>query len=185
MNDGPSTEELRRIARAAGCRVSAVHRLEDGTLAHDLECRTHAAKVALLDALATWDARQPDVRRAAEMAAAGARTSLEQIAALHRLVRDGVLYTDEPIETFSPPMRVLRVGIGDCDDQARLLLALLRSLGHSARPATLGSPPTHVGAQVQLGGVWYWLETTIAAEPGEHPLAAAHRLGIETREDIA
>ncbi|OGS00205.1 MAG: hypothetical protein A2V88_08330 [Elusimicrobia bacterium RBG_16_66_12] len=184
MSDGPSPSEAAAIAGAAGCRIARSHRLSDGSWAHEIECASHATKVAFLDGLASWDALQPSVRRAAEGVAAGARTTLDQIRAIHRLVRDGVLYTGEPRETFSPPLRTLRVGLGDCDDQTRCLLALLRALGHRTRPGTLGEPPRHIAAQVQLGATWHWLETTIAAEPGEHPLAAAKRLGLATRVDL-
>jgi len=182
--DGPDPRTAAKLARAAGCRVVASHRLHDGTVAHELGCHSHAAKVRFLDLLAEWDSLQPDVRRTAEQICRGSRHQLDQIAALHRMVRDGVLHTDEPRETFTAPMYVLRNGVGDCDDTARLLLALLRSLGLSGRLGTLGSPPRHVAAQVQLAGAWWWLETTIDAEPGEHPLDAAKRLGITTRGDL-
>jgi len=181
---GPSVEQVRALARKHRCSVVETYALPDGERAYFLECRSHRDKVRLLDDLAAIDAFDPALRRLAEQIAAGAASRLEQIERLHAFVRDHVVHTDEPIETFSPPMWVLQSRIGDCDDTARALVALLRALGHTARLATLGDPPSHVAAQVELGGGWYWLETTIAAHPGEHPLDAAARLGIATRPDL-
>lgn len=139
--------------------------------------------------LAEYDSQTPDVRRAAERIVAGERTQLGQIKALHRRVRDGVTFTRERVETFSPTMRTLEQNIGDCDDTARALMALLRSLGFEAGVQTLpelatGKTPKHVAAQVKHDGRWQWLETTIKGEMGEHPMAAARRLGITTRSDL-
>lgn len=186
---GPPPELAARIARAAGCRIERTTRLHDGSWAHRVVCRDHRAKVRLLDALASYDASTPDVRRLAERIASGARSSAEQAARLHAYVRDRVTFTREPIETFSPTLHVLAVAAGDCDDSTRALLALFRAVGLHARPATLppldsGRPPRHVAAQVQLGGAWRWAETTLRAQLGEHPIAAAQRLGVVTRGDV-
>lgn len=144
----------------------------------------------LLANLAEYDSRTPDVRRAAERMVRGARNQWQQIEALHRHVRDGVTFTRERVETFSPTMHTLEAGVGDCDDTARALMALLRSLGFEAGVQTLpeietGRVPLHVAARVRHGGRWHWLETTLkGAQPGEHPLAAARRLGVHTRPDL-
>ena len=166
------------------------NQLHDGSWAHRIECRSHRAKVKFLANLAEYDSRTPDVRRAAERIVAGAKNGQQQIEALHRHVRDHVTFTRERVETFSPTMYTLDMGIGDCDDTARALMALLRSLGFEAGVQTLpeaqtGRVPLHVAAQVKHNGRWQWLETTIKAEPGEHPMAAARRLGINTRPDLA
>ena len=152
-------------------------------------CKSHAAKVKFLVNLAEYDASTPDVRRAAERIVAGAKTSAEQVARLLARVQR-VTFTKEKEETFSPTMWTLDVGVGDCDDTARALIALLRSLGFEAGAETLplsstGKPPIHVAAVVKLGGRWQWLEATIAARVGESPTAAARRLGIKTRPDLA
>jgi transglutaminase-like putative cysteine protease len=182
--DGPGPDEVAGLVRRHGGRYVGAYDLPGGGQAFHLEFPDHASKVAFLDGLAELDAFTPWVRRAAEQIAAGAAGPVEQIARLHAYVRDRVAHTEEPIETFSPPRWVLESRIGDCDDTARALLALLRSLGHRGRLATLGHPPRHVAAQVQLGDDWHWLETTIPARAGEHPLEAAKRLGIVTRSDL-
>ncbi len=189
MRYGPPPSIARRIARLSGCRVVRTHHLHDGSCAFSIRCRNHRAKVRLLVNLAEYDAHTPDVRRAAELAVAGARTPEAQIAALHRRVRDGVTFTKEINETFSPTMWTLDARLGDCDDTARALVALLRSLGFTAGVQTIPPyesrrPPVHVAALVNHGGRWHWLETSIAARPGEHPLEAARRLGIRTRPEL-
>lgn len=180
----PSPEQLVALAARHGAVIERSYTLPDGEPAWLLALPSHAAKVALLNDLAELDGFNPSVRRYAELVARGARTRTEQILRLHAHVRDTVVHTDEPIETFSPPLWVLRSRIGDCDDSARALVALLRSLGFVARIATLGDPPKHAAAQVHHSGEWHWLETTVRAFPGEHPQAAANRLGIRARRDL-
>jgi transglutaminase-like putative cysteine protease len=179
-----------QITRGGGCRVLGSSTLHDGGHAFEVGCKTHAAKVALLDRLAEADAELPDVRRLAENVTAGARSDAERAVRLHEYVKDRVSFMRERRETFTPTLRTLEIGGGDCDDSARALMALLLSLDIPARLETLperatGAVPVHVAVQVQIGGEWLWLETTIDAEPGEHPTAAARRLGVPMREDLA
>ena len=189
MTYGPTPDEAARIARACGCRILAVHVLPDGELAYRFDATSHKNKVRLLVELAAYDARTPEVRRAAELAAAGSSSAREQVEALHRYVQEKVVFTREPVETFSPTMHVLEVGMGDCDDSARALMALCGALGHRVAAATLPPmssqrSPLHVAAVARMDGAWRWLETSIAAWPYEHPIAAADRLGIKARPDI-
>lgn len=191
---GPDADEAARIAEHAGCRIVESYQLHDGSWAHDIRCESNASKVKFLAELAEYDAHVPDVRRLAELVVqrAGATTPIDQAAALHAFVRDGVTFTKEIRETFSPTMRTIELALGDCDDSARALLALLRTLGHRAGLETIppwrdadAYNPVHVAAQLWTPTGWQWLETTIAAEPGEHPLEAKQRLGVTGREDIA
>lgn len=179
-----------QITRGGGCRVLEAVSLHDGGTAFEVGCTTHAAKVELLDRLAEADAELPDVRRLAENVTAGARSDAERAVMLHAYVKDRVAFMRERREVFSPTLRTLAIGGGDCDDSARALMALLLSLDIPARLETLperstGAVPVHVAAQVHIGGAWHWLETTIDADPGEHPTAAAKRLGVPMRDDLA
>lgn len=185
----PPQRVLESICAASGCTAGEAIELFDGTVARRASCRSPMAKVQLLANLAEWEARNlPDVRRLAETVAAPATSRRGQVEALHRFVRDRVTFTGEPIEIFSPTLHTLERGLGDCDDSARALLALLRSLDIRAGLRVLPEPqrgnPVHVAAVAFDGEEWIWLETTIAAEPGEHPAAAAGRLGIKLRPDL-
>lgn len=188
--DDHTPAETESIIRRAGCTTLKRVVMYDGHTAFDVDCHTHRAKVGMLEALAEADASLPDVRRRAEDVTAGARSDAERAERLHAYVQRTVSFAAEPRETFSGTMRTLRIGQGDCDDSARSLMALLRAMGLRARLETLplratGTDPVHVAAQVDLGGGWQWLETSIAASPGEHPIAAARRLGITMRPELA
>ena len=184
-----SPADTRRIVQGAGCRVIERVDLYDGHTAFEVDCGTHSRKVDLLSDLAEADADLPDLRRIAEDVTAGSADDTERAVALHRFVIDTVGFVKEKRETFSPTLRTLEIGQGDCDDSARALMALLRAMDIPARLETLpprasGGVPLHVAAQAQIGGQWKWLETSIDAWPGEHPLQAAKRLGIHARPEL-
>jgi len=123
---------------------------------------------------------------------------LEQPAAVLEWVQQNIQYVDdtppvklrewlrrlqvgrpgEPFERFAGPARTLALGTGDCDDSARLVRAVLRSLGHRCRLVFVGSTsvPWHVTAAIRQGDGWYWLDASLAARPGEHPLKAKERI---------
>lgn len=170
----------------AGARLLSVQTVAGGQRAYRIDCGTHANKVRLLDLLATYDAGDPDVRGLGELCAGAHRGDPWQtMAAAQRLVQSHVTHIDEPVETFTHTMRTLELGRGDCDDSARAVCAILRSVGVPARLRTIGTPPRHVYAEGQTeDGRWHPLEATIDAKPGEPPLAAAERLGITGREDL-
>lgn len=60
-----------------------------------------------------------------------------EIRALFEFVRDRVRFLRDPVdlELVQAPRVTLRNGVGDCDDKATLLAALLRAIGHRARIA--------------------------------------------------
>jgi transglutaminase-like putative cysteine protease len=124
---------------------------------------------------------------------------LDQLAAVQRWVQQEIAYVPDdpgpaltgwlsalsqrPGEVFRSPAETLRVGYGDCDDHARLVRALLRALGWDARYVVLQRGRlAHVVTAVP--GTWHgadgdriWVETTLPAELGEHPIVALGRLG--------
>lgn len=185
---GPDPDEAKKIAKASGCSVARSERLHDGSWAHEVNCRSHAAKVRFLANLAEYDSRLPDIRRLAERVAAGAPNARAQAARLQQFVQKAVTFTKEPRETFSPTWRTLEHGLGDCDDSSRATLALARSLGLTAGLRTIPelgqAVPTHVAAVLKDGAEWIWLEASIPARFGEHPQHAARRLKAE-RPDLA
>ena len=183
MSDTSSISRARRAALAGGCTFRAVR--HGGDLSYRFECPNHRSKLRVLDELATIDACDPWVAsRARAIAADALGDRLQTLLAAHRYVRDGVEFIEEPCETFQAARLTLSSQVGDCDCSALALAALLRSLGYVVRFGTLASPPTHVAVQVLWEGRWEWLETTMKAEPGEHPLAARERLGADDRPDL-
>jgi hypothetical protein len=174
-----------RIARHSGCVIEIGEQLHDGTRSYEVKCPSHAAKVQLLANLAEYDSRDPEIVRLSEKIASVGNGEPEKIAALvHAFVRDGVAHLPEPREKFQPTGRTLALGIGDCDDTARAVYALAKGAGLRPALLTLGDPPRHVAAGIQLGGVWRWADASLPARFGEHPIAAAKRLGLKVREDL-
>jgi transglutaminase-like putative cysteine protease len=114
-------------------------------------------KAAWLDAMATLDARLPETRALARRFAMGRYADPNELGALarefHRFVRDSIRYVRDPAgEEFTDSDHILLRGYGDCDDKARLFVALCRSAGIAARtrPCFIGDDFVHVQAEVLL-----------------------------------
>jgi transglutaminase-like putative cysteine protease len=140
-----------------------------------------------LVAISAEDAETPGARDLALSLGAGRPGFVE---AAFRYVQRSVVFAREAGEVFQQGSYTLAIGAGDCDDQARLLYAVLVAGGARARLVFLTRPgatgPVHVVTQACVAGAWQWLETTIAARMGEAPYAAAERLGLlRDRADIA
>jgi len=184
---------LRVAAARARCRVvSLVARpsASGPVLAGRVECPDGWAAARMLVAAAAEDAKTVGARDLALELRRGAPDDESFARRVHAYVLEHVAFVREAGEVFAAPWYTLGVGAGDCDDHARLTYAILAAGGVPARLAFLspkGSPgPSHVVAQAGAGGAWHWLETTVAARFGEHPMAAATRLGIRLqRRDIA
>lgn len=95
---------------------------------------------------------------------------------LQHYVRDHIRYVRDvrDVETLQTPKTTLRLGAGDCDDQAVLLASLLEAVGASTRFEALGvrgGGYSHVISAVQAGRsrsgdeVWVPLETIFRADP--------------------
>lgn len=186
---------LRRAAARARCRVETLTERQTSAgpaLAGHVVCPDGWAAARLLLAAALEDARTPGARVLALELRSLAPSDEAFARAVFDLVRARVRFVREAGEVFAAPWYTLEVGAGDCDDHARLAFALLVAGGVPARLAFLyrkrhaNLGPSHVVAQVGLRGSWRWLETTVAAEFGEHPYDAARRLGLlSARQDIA
>ena len=184
-----SFAELAPVVERSGCRIVRGTALENGDTAWHVECPSHRAKVGLLANLAELDSHQPAIIQLARAIAAGSDHSRAGIArALLAFVGERVDFLPEPIELFRPAENTLEDGIGDCDCSARAYLALARAAGLQAGLATLGDPPTHVAPVVRVDDPegWAWAETSVrGAQLGEHPIAAARRLGVKVRPELA
>lgn len=93
-----------------------------------------------------------------------------QVRAVHAFVRDNIKYVRDvrDVETIQTPDYTMRMGSGDCDDQAVLTCCMLESLGFQCRflaQAIRGEGFSHVSGQVMLGTRWVNLETIIPTLP--------------------
>ncbi len=192
-----SQAQLVAAAQAAGMGVRSVGQLGDqvtGELTFDDADPWAAAR--LLDQLAHEDASDPvvvawslSILKATRdaMGERGPTLSPELVTAfgeaLFANVQSEIAFVHEPGERFQSAATTMQLGAGDCDDHARLLLALALAGGLNARMLFIPDPdtgePVHVVDQIEDGnGMWRWAETTIAAEYGEDPLVAVRRLQL-------
>jgi hypothetical protein len=183
-------EALYTEIERAGCRI--VSDGGDGFVL--IDCPDDDAKIAVLDAAAWVDARYDGrIRRFALGILRGLPDAKRPTIAraLHAFVRDSIRYVGEGIETFQSAWQTITLGFGDCDDVARLLLALARAVGIPARLEILrrdrDGRPKHATVKLNDGAGYQWAECTIAARFGEHPVAAMKRIGAASaggRDDI-
>jgi hypothetical protein len=197
---------IQRAAAGVGCRVELLHvqgarlgmlegrtRISDGgpaQLVGRLRCVDGWAAARLLVALAAEDARTPGARAFARQLRHRWPSDRDFAAGLHSWVKRHVRFVREHGEIFQSGAMTINEGAGDCDDHARLVYALAVAGGLDAAIGILhrgdASGPAHATAQLVLGGVPVWAETTVDARLGEEPNAAAKRLGLSrSRTDIA
>lgn len=93
------------------------------------------------------------------------KDSYSEARALFEYVRDHVRYVRDVhgFETLADPRLTLRRMVGDCDDQATLLAALLESVGYATRFVVTGyvdSEPEHVYLQTLVGDGWVDMDPT-------------------------
>jgi hypothetical protein len=186
-------EIVRRAAARTGGEIRA---LRDEPTAYGVRtvgaitCADGWQAGAFLVALAAEEGRAPLARRLASELVPGATSPGALVRRVHAFVRRRIRFEREPGEIFTGLDYTLRTGVGDCDDHARAVYAILAAAGVPVRMAFLAKEsdrgPRHVVVQAWDGRAWVWVETTIAAEVGEHPVAAGKRLGVlGSRADIA
>jgi transglutaminase-like putative cysteine protease len=152
----------------------------------EMECPDNEAAIAFLNEAATLDTRDPEVRDLALRLRRAHPATPSFLRAVHAFVTSGARFVREPRETFQHTLYTLRRRAGDCDDHARAVAALTRAGGAKARVVGVANAKgkvSHVVSAVFDGARWRWAETTIHAAFGEHPRAAARRLGVR-RPDI-
>jgi hypothetical protein len=179
---------LRRAAMRAGCCVLELQG-GDGRVRGVVECADGWGAARLLVALGAEDRSSPWARELARELRAAAPDDASFAEAVLAFVKERLRFVREApgAELFQSGPYSLLHGEGDCEDHARLVYALAVAGGLPARFAFLhrGDGPTHAVAQVRIGDVPTWAETTIDARLGEHPLEAGRRLGLlHSRSDI-
>lgn len=185
--------DLEGAAERAGLTITQIETLPDGTISSRMVFDDPWAASRLLIELTDQDAGDPVVRtwayailRATALAIGeeldGPTLSpgllAEFIRALHFNVITQIKFRHEPVETFQSARETMKLGAGDCDDHARLLVALAKSAGVDAKLVFLeaDAQPAHVAPLLRDADAWWWAETTIDARFGEPPLAALDRL---------
>ena len=93
---------------------------------------------------------------------------------LHQYVRDEIRYLRDVrgVETVQTPTLTLDLAVGDCDDKALLLAALLESIGHPTRFLAVGFQPgelDHVLVETKIGNHYLAAETTEPVPFGWRP----------------
>ena len=93
---------------------------------------------------------------------------------LHQYVRDEIRYLQDVrgVETVQTPTLTLDLAVGDCDDKALLLAALLESIGHPTRFLAVGFQPgelDHVLVETTIGNHYLAAETTEPVPFGWRP----------------
>ncbi len=181
--------DLKSAAEGAGCRVVSATTMTDGARTWPvltLECGDNAGAIRFLNRAAELDAGDPTVRDLALRLHAAHPNDFAP--AVQAFVQRSVRFLREARETFQHALYTLSHAGGDCDDHARTVVALLRAVGERAQ--IVGVPNSrgqivHVAPIVWDGKGWKWVETTVRAAFGEHPRAAAKRLGLlGTRTDL-
>jgi transglutaminase-like putative cysteine protease len=103
---------------------------------------------------------------------------LGEIRALHAFVRDGIRYTNDPLDTelLRTPRAILEMKVGDCDDKSTLLASLLRAVGRPSRFVAIAMNGSdlysHVLVQTPWNKGWMSLETIKPVEAGWSPAGA-------------
>ena len=98
-----------------------------------------------------------------------------EIEAIFHLVQQGIRYCKDihQVETLSTPTMTLAQRLGDCDDQATLLAALLEAIGYPTRFVIAAYQQAgmyeHVYVQVYCHGQWLDLDPTEQHEIGWAP----------------
>jgi Transglutaminase-like superfamily len=185
--------DLLGAAARAGLTVRQIEELPDGTITSRMVFEDPWAAARLLNELTEEDGADPIVREwSLDILAATSRELGEDLGgptlspelldayarALWDNVQTQIKFRHERKETFQSARLTMRLGAGDCDDHARLLVALAIAGGLEAELVFLEADdqPAHVVGLIKGSDGWYWAETTIDARFGEPPLEALDRL---------
>ncbi len=134
----------------------------------------------------------PRVRRTAAgiVAACAQHDELAQLAALHRYVRDEILWVRDPdgVEWLTEAAQTLTEGFEDCDGLTAAFGALARSVGFPiaivAAGPTAGGPFAHVYPAALVGGRWIAAEVSEHLELGEEiPAGRRERFRVSDESD--
>jgi hypothetical protein len=184
-------DALRRAAERAGCQVRALAvkdtpagRRAVGTVV----CDDGWGAARMLVAATAEDAVTDGARALAALIRQEAPDDESYARAIQAFVKGRVRFAPEVGEIFQNGGVTLALGVGDCDDHARLVQVLAIAGGLPSAMAFLhrGEGPTHAVAVLCPSGECSFAETTVDADYGEHPNDAAKRLRlVDERTDLA
>lgn len=110
------------------------------------------------------------------------RDGVGEVRALQMWIQNHIRYVRDPVdvELVQTPEVTLKLRTGDCDDQATLLAAMLKSTGHPAQFVAVGingGPFSHVLVETPVGssGKWVAAETILRKHLGWYPPDATSR----------
>lgn len=108
------------------------------------------------------------------------RQWVPEVQALQRFVQNNIRYVRDPVdvELVQTPEVTLKLGTGDCDDQATLLGAMLEATGHPSRLVAVGvngGPFSHVLVETKVSSNWVPVETILKKPMGWFPPDATSR----------
>lgn len=193
-----TADDLQRAANAAGAVLMGTElvKLRDGswTISGRFGYDDPWAAARLLCILAEEDADDPAVQAWAkaiwdETAAAQGLDPRDPaviqpfLEAVHENVKQWVKFEPEEGERFQSARTTMIERVGDCDCQARLVHALVRSADLPSEIRFFEQEDEPVHAAAAIGELGHWAETTIDAELGEHPQDAYRRLGLDVAGD--
>lgn len=185
-----ASSEVAEAAKKAGCRVISRSTFNDGETTWpivEIDCGDNLHAIKFLNEAAAHDTTSPDVREIALRLRAAHVDPIAFLRAVQCFVKASVRFVREVRETFQHTLYTLRHRAGDCDDHARAVVALALAGGQRGRVVGIRNARgdvSHVAPLVFDGKGWHWAETTVDARFGEHPRAAARRLGLAARPDI-
>ena len=161
--------------------------------------RTYAKKLprGVAGTLATVDLILPEIRegRKSPNVLRFAHRAIErvpernywgEIEAVHEAVKRGLRFTRDPVgiekitsaDALARGILARETVFADCDEFVILEGAALEAIGHQVRPKIIGSAPgqfRHIYLEVQFGGRWVPLDSTMKAQPAGFEVA--HRYG--------
>lgn len=160
---------------------------------------TGAGAFALVDP-STGERRFTTIAELARQITANEDDDWKKLEALHNFRRDVVGYEFRGQEERKTPRVTVSEEIGNCGDHSLVGAAMALAIGCDFSLVTMGRTrydPAHMTLLVAPAGApaidrrwwgkltstfphpgWAWSETTVEADFGEHPYAAAKRLGV-------
>ena len=112
----------------------------------------------------------PVIRSLAKRITSGARTDLEKVLRIAGWVKKNIRYQKEPpgIDIIVPPLRLINLGVGDCEDHLLLISSLAGAVGIPVKWKVIsqdGRVWRHIYPLVRVGGRFRPVDLTVPSLP--------------------